>query len=41
MISFIIYWLLSLPTVYVPIHKLRYYFMAKVGPDSLSLLNIC
>ncbi|OCF44495.1 uracil permease [Kwoniella heveanensis CBS 569] len=33
-ISFIIYWLLSLPTIWVPIHKLRWWFMAKavVGP---------
>ncbi|WVQ83650.1 hypothetical protein IAT38_005792 [Cryptococcus sp. DSM 104549] len=33
-VSFIIYWLLSLPTIWVPIHKLRWLFAAKavVGP---------
>lgn len=33
-VSFFLYWLLSLPTIWVPIHKLRWLFMAKatVGP---------
>ncbi|WWD19852.1 hypothetical protein CI109_104319 [Kwoniella shandongensis] len=33
-VAFFIYWLLSLPTIWVPIHKLRWLFMAKavVGP---------
>ena len=33
-IAFIIYWILSLPTIWVPMHKLRYCFMVKafVGP---------
>lgn len=34
LVSFIIYWLLSLPVTWVPIHKLRYWFAAKavIGP---------
>lgn len=28
-LCFVIYWLLSLPTIYVPIHKLRWWFLAK------------
>ncbi|WWD04001.1 hypothetical protein V865_002063 [Kwoniella europaea PYCC6329] len=33
-LSFVIYWLLSLPTIWVPIHKLKWLFAAKavVGP---------
>lgn len=33
-LSFFIYWLLSLPTIWVPIHKLRWLFMGKavIGP---------
>lgn len=33
-LSFVIYWLLSLPTIWVPIHKLRWFFAAKavIGP---------
>lgn len=33
-VSFIIYWILSLPVTYVPLHKLHWLFMAKavVGP---------
>ena len=33
-LAFIIYWLLSLPTIWVPIHKLRWLFAVKaiVGP---------
>ncbi|OCF57463.1 uracil permease [Kwoniella mangroviensis CBS 10435] len=41
-ISFIIFWLLSLPTIWVPIHKLRWYLFAKaiVGPlAGLTLLG--
>jgi hypothetical protein len=28
-LCFVIYWLLSLPTIWVPIHKLRWWFLAK------------
>ncbi|KAL1408890.1 uracil permease [Vanrija albida] len=33
-ISFVIYWILSIPVTYVPLHKLKWLFMAKavVGP---------
>lgn len=33
-VAFIIYWVLSLPTIWVPIHKLRWLFFAKaiIGP---------
>jgi NCS1 family nucleobase:cation symporter-1 len=33
-VSFFLYWLLSLPTIWVPIHKLKWFFMAKavIGP---------
>jgi len=33
-VSFFIYWLISLPTIWVPIHKLKWFFMAKavIGP---------
>lgn len=30
-LCFVIYWLLSLPTIWVPIHKLRWWFLAKAG----------
>lgn len=38
-LSFFIYWVISLPTIWVPIHKLKWLFAAKaiVGPVSAEL----
>jgi NCS1 family nucleobase:cation symporter-1 len=41
-LSFVIYWIISLPTIWVPIHKLRWFFAAKavIGPAvGLSLFG--